>query len=407
MLEDETVLDGTFLNAAAFKAEALRLGAADAGLAEAGPLTAEWPYLQAYLTAGAQGGMTYLTRSPETRCRPDVLLPDVRTVAVCAFSYFPRPDLYAYHPRIARFAQGEDYHRVIRRFLKQLTAYVIQRHPDARCRGFVDTAPILEKAWAVRAGLGRIGRNNLLQHPRLGSYIFLGVLLTDVPANAYDHAAESAGGAAAAGGLTPDITAGSPTDKTATAGITANITAGSPTDRAATAGITANITAGSPTDRAATAGITPTAAGAGTPLSGLLPDRCRRCRACVDACPTGALSLERAPRLRADHCLAYATVEQRADEQGRKRFPALRPQAAGAPPPAIFGCDVCQTVCPANRPAAAEKPHPAFIPAPGLAEMTRSDFARLDEAAFQQRFARSAIRRAGTDGLKANLSLWQ
>ena len=389
MLEDETVLDGTFLNAAAFKAEALRLGAADAGLAEAGPLTAEWPYLQAYLTAGAQGGMTYLTRSPETRCRPDVLLPDVRTVAVCAFSYFPRPDLYAYHPRIARFAQGEDYHRVIRRFLKQLTAYVIQRHPDARCRGFVDTAPILEKAWAVRAGLGRIGRNNLLQHPRLGSYIFLGVLLTDVPANAYDHAAESAGGAAAAGGLTPDITAGSPTDKTATAGITANITAGSPTDRAATAG------------------ITPTAAGAGTPLSGLLPDRCRRCRACVDACPTGALSLERAPRLRADHCLAYATVEQRADEQGRKRFPALRPQAAGAPPPAIFGCDVCQTVCPANRPAAAEKPHPAFIPAPGLAEMTRSDFARLDEAAFQQRFARSAIRRAGTDGLKANLSLWQ
>ncbi len=371
MLEDETVLDGTFLNAAAFKAEALRLGAADAGLAEAGPLTAEWPYLQAYLTAGAQGGMTYLTRSPETRCRPDVLLPDVRTVAVCAFSYFPRPDLYAYHPRIARFAQGEDYHRVIRRFLKQLTAYVIQRHPDARCRGFVDTAPILEKAWAVRAGLGRIGRNNLLQHPRLGSYIFLGVLLTDVPANAYDHAAESAGGAAAADGLTPDITAGRPTD------------------------------------RAATAGITPTAAGAGTPLSGLLPDRCRRCRACVDACPTGALSLERAPRLRADHCLAYATVEQRADEQGRKRFPALRPQAAGAPPPAIFGCDVCQTVCPANRPAAAEKPHPAFIPAPGLAEMTRSDFARLDEAAFQQRFARSAIRRAGTDGLKANLSLWQ
>ncbi len=407
MLEDETVLDGTFLNAAAFKAEALRLGAADAGLAEAGPLTAEWPYLQAYLTAGAQGGMTYLNRSPETRCRPDVLLPDVRTVAVCAFSYFPRPDLYAYHPRIARFAQGEDYHRVIRRFLKQLTAYVIQRHPDARCRGFVDTAPILEKAWAVRAGLGRIGRNNLLQHPRLGSYIFLGVLLTDVPANAYDHAAESAGEAVAAGGLTSDITAGKPTDKTATAGLTANITAGRPTDRAATAGITANITAGSPTNRAATAGITPTAAGAGTPLSGLLPDRCRRCRACVDACPTGALSLERAPRLRADNCLAYATIEQRADEQGRKRFPALRPQAAGAPPPAIFGCDVCQTVCPANRPAAAEKPHPAFIPAPGLAEMTRSDFARLDEAAFQQRFARSAIRRAGTDGLKANLSLWQ
>lgn len=177
-----------FMDAAALKAEALRLGAADIGLAEADDgLTAELPYLQDYLAAGAQGGMAYLSRSPETRCRPDALLPGVRTVAVCAFSYFPRPDLYAYHPRIAYFAQGEDYHRVIRRFLKQMTAYVTARHPDARCRGCVDTAPILEKAWAVRAGLGRIGRNDLLQHPRLGSYLFLGILLIDRPADAYDR----------------------------------------------------------------------------------------------------------------------------------------------------------------------------------------------------------------------------
>ena len=68
-----------------------------------------------------------------------------------------------------------------------MAAYVRQRHPDARCRGFVDTAPILEKAWAVQAGLGRIGRNDLLQSPHLGSYLFLGLLLTDVPADTYDR----------------------------------------------------------------------------------------------------------------------------------------------------------------------------------------------------------------------------
>lgn len=345
----------TVLDAAAIKAEALRLGAADVGLASATSLTDEWPFLQAYLSAGAQGDMVYLAREPEKRCRPEAVLPDVRTVAVCAFSYFPRPDLYIYHPRIARFAQGEDYHRVIRRFLKQLAAYVTQQYPDARCRGVVDTAPILEKVWAVRAGLGRIGRNNLLQHPRLGSYLFLGLLLTDVPADVYDLTAGGAG-------------------ETAT----------------------------------------------DTPLSGLLPDRCLRCRACVDACPTGALSLERAPRLRADLCLSYATIEKRPDGQDRKTFPPLRPQA-GAAPLTIFGCDICQAVCPANRPGTAEatdqaadhagcdrpEPNPAFIPAPGLADLTKADFARLDGATFQQWFSRSAIRRAGPDGLKANLTLWK
>lgn len=355
--QDAMVLDtanegvnAAVLDAAAFKAEALRLGAADIGLAAATDLTGEWPYLQAYLSAGAQGDMTYLAREPGKRCRPEAVLPGVRTVAVCAFSYFPRPDLYAYHPRIARFAQGEDYHRVIRHFLKSLAAYVTQRHPGARCRGVVDTAPILEKAWAVLSGLGRIGRNNLLQHPRLGSYLFLGLLLTDLPADTYDPVAGGAGEPAA--------------------------------------------------------GASPAAAGADTPLSGRLPDRCLRCRACVDACPTGALSLERAPRLRADRCLSYATIEKRPDGQGRKTFPPLRPQA-GAAPLAIFGCDRCQSVCPANRPDAAEAPHPAFIPAPGLADLTKADFARLDEAAFQQLFARSAIRRAGPDGLKANLPLWE
>ncbi|MDE7149728.1 MAG: DUF1730 domain-containing protein, partial [Bacteroidales bacterium] len=192
---------------------------------------------------------------------------------------------------MACFAQGEDYHRVIRRFLKQLAAHVTQRHPEARCRGFVDTAPILEKAWAVRAGLGRIGRNNLLQHPRLGSYVFLGLLLTDVPADVYDHVNEDTG----------------------------NTTV---TDY--------------PAPGTAADGFPPfPAADTDTPPSALLPGSCLRCRACVDACPTGALSFEGAPRLRADRCLAYATIELRADEQGRKTFPPLRPQAAGAAPLAI------------------------------------------------------------------------
>lgn len=362
-----------YLNAAAFKAEALRAGAVAVGLAKAENLSNEGPFLEAYLKAGAQGGMAYLAREAQNRCRPETLLPGVKTVAVCAFSYLPREDLYTYHPHIAYFAQGEDYHLVVKRALNTLAQAVQQQHPSNRYRAVVDTAPILEKAWAVKAGLGRIGRHNLLLNPQWGSYIVLGLLLTDLPADRYDAPLS--------------------------------------TDAATTAELATSTASTSAAGRAESA------------ASSALPASCLHCRACVDACPTGALSLDGSPRLNAMRCMAYATIEDRRED---KTFPTLRggqqphtPEQHAHPEPntnatqhnstaphKVFGCDRCQTVCPVNRHIIAgqnKRPHPAFTPTQTLSEMSLHDLFNLTEADFQTLFALSPIRRIGLSGLKTNI----
>ena len=363
-----------YLNAAAFKAEALRAGAVAVGLTKAENLSNEGPFLEAYLKAGAQGGMAYLAREPQNRCRPETLLPGVKTVAVCAFSYLPREDLYTYHPHIAYFAQGEDYHLVVKRALNTLAQAVQQQHPSNRYRAVVDTAPILEKAWAVKAGLGRIGRHNLLLNPQWGSYMVLGLLLTDLPADRYDAPLS--------------------------------------TDAATTAELATSSTAA-----ASTASVTTRAA------SSALPASCLHCRTCVDACPTGALSLEGSPRLNAVRCMSYATIEDRRED---KTFPTLRggqqphtpeqhanpepntnaTQHASTAPHKVFGCDRCQTVCPVNRQIIAgrdKQPHPAFTPTQTLSEMSLHNLFHLTEADFQTIFALSPIRRIGLSGLRTNI----
>lgn len=366
-----------YLNAAAFKAEALRAGAVAVGLAKAESLSDEWSFIETYLNAGAQGEMAYLAREAQNRCRPETLLPGVKTVAVCAFSYLPREDLYTYHPHIAYFAQGEDYHLVVKRGMKALSQAVERQHPSVRCRAVVDTAPILEKAWAVKAGLGRMGRHNLLLNPRWGSYIVLGLLLTDLPADRYDA---------------PLSTDAHPATTTTTS--------------------------------TTSAASTSTAAGrAESAASSALPASCLHCRACVEACPTAALSLEGLPRLNAVRCMAYATIEDRRED---KTFPTLRggqqphtpeqhanpepntnaTQHASTAPHKVFGCDRCQTVCPVNRQIIAgqnKRPHPAFTPTKTLSEMSLHNLFHLTEADFQTLFALSPIRRIGLSGLKTNI----
>lgn len=361
-----------YLNADAFKAEALRAGAVAVGLAPAENISNEWSFLETYLNAGAQGEMAYLAREPQNRCRPETLLPSVKTVAVCAFSYLPREDLYTYHPHIAYFAQGEDYHLVVKRALNTLAQAVQQQHPSARCRAVVDTAPILEKAWAVKAGLGRIGRHNLLLNPQWGSYIVLGLLLTDLPADRYDAPLS--------------------------------------TDAATRAELATSTASTSAAGRAESTASASTSAAA----SSALPASCLHCRACVEACPTGALSLEGLPRLNAMRCMAYATIEDRRED---KTFPYLRTSHhaesnAGAAshnstaPHKVFGCDRCQTVCPVNRQIIAtqnKQPHPAFTPTQTLSEMSLHNLFHLTEADFQTLFALSPIRRIGLSGLKTNI----
>jgi epoxyqueuosine reductase len=168
------------------KDEARRLGFDPVGVTGADPLAADRERLWSWLAAGHHGSMAYMARDPDLRADPGRLLPGARSAVVMGFAYAapegrgaPAPAGEGSGARVARYARGRDYHRVIRHRLRRLEASIgeIAGRPLAT-RSFVDTGPVLERALAVRAGLGFIGKNTLLIHPRHGSYLFLAVILT-------------------------------------------------------------------------------------------------------------------------------------------------------------------------------------------------------------------------------------
>ncbi|MBI3827288.1 MAG: tRNA epoxyqueuosine(34) reductase QueG [Candidatus Rokubacteria bacterium] len=261
-----------------------------------------------WLDAGRAGTMAYLDETRAERLDPDRLLPGARSVIAVALSYAP-PAGAAPTPGIARYAAGEDYHEVMRPRLEALRDLVsAAAGPGTRSRAAVDTSAVLERDLAARAGLGWIGKNTNLLEPTLGSWFFIGIVLT---------------------------TAELPRDAT-------------------------------------------------------VPDRCGSCTACLDACPTQAFV---APwELDARRCISYLTIEHRGDID-----PALRAGLGGW----LFGCDVCQEVCPWNRRA-----RPGREPA--LREPVAIDAAQalaLDTDGFRARFRGTAIRRARRAGLARNAAL--
>lgn len=156
------------------------LGIPEWGIAEAVPLPQERERLETFLRAGRQAGMAYLERNREMRCDPTLLVPGTRSVWCFLIPYAPRPETPDPGGRIAAFARGDDYHPLIRSRLRKLLQHLQDIRPGTCGRAFTDSAPILEKTWAVRCGLGFIGRNGLLIHPRLGSRVLIGTLLTDI-----------------------------------------------------------------------------------------------------------------------------------------------------------------------------------------------------------------------------------
>lgn len=265
--------------------------------------------LRRWVEAGHVGTMTYLARRVEERLHPERVLPGAQSVLCVALNYFQgEAEDESWRP-VARYAWGRDYHDVIGPRLERLAAFLAEAS-GARSRGYVDTGPVLERDLAARAGLGWIGKNTMLLHPELGSWFFIGVLLTTAA-------------------LTPD-----------------------------------------------------------EPLA----DRCGSCRACLDACPTGAFV---APYvLDARRCISYLTIEHRGDID-----PALRAGMAGWQ----FGCDRCQDVCPWNR-KAPETREPAFEPErpyPGAHAVS----AMTDEA-LRLRFRGTALLRAKPAGLRRNASIF-
>lgn len=256
-----------------------------------------------WIASGAHGAMDYLSRYPEVRRSPRLLLEGAKSIVVCAFAYTPTTR----HPLIADYALGEDYHDVLRRALTPVAEALQAMVPHSATRICVDTAPLRERLIAVRAGVGFIGRNMQLIVPGVGSRVFLAEILWTAA-------------------LEPDM----PCEQT-----------------------------------------------------------CCGCGACVSACPGHALDC--ADAIDARRCLSYLTIEYRGDLAPDVRLPGR-----------IYGCDICQDVCPHNRDTRPAAVLPAFRPNEELMDLDAEAMAQLSAEDFRRIFRRSAIRRAKAEGLRRN-----
>ncbi len=301
------------LSAQEIKQAALSLGFSACGIARAGHVSAEEETrLRQWLAEGKAADMTWLHSHLELRLDPRLVMPGTRSIVVVALNYAPARRLPAGEPQIAAYALGKDYHDIMKRRLHLLAAkiYGSSENAQGHYRAFADTGPLLERYWAQQAGLGWVGRNQLLVIPHAGTMHFLGELLLDIETD-YD-----------------------------------------------------------------------------TPM----PSRCGRCHACIDRCPTGALSAD--DLFDARRCLSYQTIENRK---------ALTPEAGEAMGDCFYGCDRCQEACPWNRFA---KPTtlPELQPSPELLAMTAERWANLTEDDYRRLFKGSAVKRAKYAGIKRNLA---
>ena len=265
-----------------------------------------------WLARGYAADMEWMPRRSEAYRHPDGVLPQTRSVIVAAMNYHNRPPVPG-SARVARYAWGhEDYHTVLRRRLKQMAA-VLQRQPEVRSRIVVDTAPLLERDFARLAGIGWFGKNTMLINRSIGSWFFLGAILTTVKLD-YDE-----------------------------------------------------------------------------PFEG---DFCGTCTSCLEACPTDAFPEARV--LDSSRCISYLTIERR-----DKPIPeSLRTGMADW----VFGCDICQEVCPWNRFAPQESPA-EFEPCDDLRELDVVSLLQLDEVKFRQRFANTPLERTGRDAIVRNAAI--
>ncbi|WP_425589988.1 tRNA epoxyqueuosine(34) reductase QueG [Flagellimonas algarum] len=291
------------------KEEAKRLGFLSCGISKAGFLEEEAPRLEEWLNKNYHGEMAYMENHFDKRLDPTKLVEGSKSVISVLMNYFPseqqNPDSY----KISKYAYGKDYHFVVKDKLKALLHFIQEEIGEVHGRAFVDSAPILEKAWAAKSGLGWIGKHSNLLTKEQGSFYFIGELILDLDLE-YD-----------------------------------------------------------------------------APVT----DHCGTCTACIDACPTQAIV---APyEVDGSKCISYFTIELKNE---------IPNDFKGQFDDWMFGCDVCQDVCPWNR---FSKPHrePLFNPHPELVAMSKKDWEEITEEVFQEVFRKSAVKRTKFTGLKRNI----
>jgi len=295
----------------ALKARAVELGFHKVAVAKAEPLERDRAALAAWLAGDRHATMAWMARDPEKRSDPEAMLAGCKSVVALAINYAPGDgaEVPPGAAHVARYAQGRDYHKVLGGKLKELAAWITAETGE-ESRTFVDTGPVLERAWAERSGLGWIGKNANLLTRDLGSWLLLGEVLTRAE-------------------LQPD--------------------------------------------------------------PGPHEDFCGTCTACLDACPTGAI--EAPGVVDSNACISYWTIEHRGS------VPEARRAGMGD---WIFGCDVCQDVCPWNKSFATPAEDDPFGRRADLAGLDPVDILALDEAAFRARYSGTALMRARWDGMRRN-----
>lgn len=291
--------------------KAKALGFFYCGFSKADFLEEEAPKLEAWLNKNYHGKMSYMANHFDKRLDPRLLVDGAKTVVSLLLNYFPeetQKDETA--PKISKYAYGEDYHFVIKDKLKELLAFIQTEIGEVGGRVFVDSAPVMDKVWAKKAGLGWLGKNSNLIHPKQGSFFFIAELIIDLE-------------------LEPD---------------------------------------------------------------GPIKDYCGTCTKCIDACPTEAIVEPYV--VDGSKCISYLTIELK-DE-------LLPSEFNGKMDNWMFGCDVCQDVCPWNRFSKAHQ-EARFTPTLSLLDLTKNDWHDLQKETFDSLFKKSAVKRTKFEGLKRNI----
>ncbi|MEX6687753.1 tRNA epoxyqueuosine(34) reductase QueG [Danxiaibacter flavus] len=294
------------------KKTANQLGFDYCGIAKAVFLDEDARRLEAWLSKGMNGKMQYMENHFDLRTNPSLLVPGAKSVITLLKNYYPKDFQQEGSPKISKYAYGKDYHEVIRAKLREFLAVVQDELGEINGRGFVDSAPVLERSWANRSGLGWIGKNGNLITKQQGSFFFIATLIVDIELD-YDDA--------------------------------------------------------------------------------FAKDYCGSCRKCIEACPTDAIMEDKT--INGSSCISYFTIEL--------KDMLLPGDMKGKFQNWMFGCDVCQDVCPWNR---FSKPHneSAFSPIPEVLNLSSKEWEEMTEESFRTIFKESPIKRTKFGGIKRNLS---